>query len=376
MLDLRSEVEELWDDINNAVQRVLRSGQFVLGPEVGAFEVRVAEYLGVNHAVSVNSGTDALLIALEAMGIGHGDEVITTPFTFYATVEAIVQTGATPVFVDIESDGFNLDPAKIRAAVTDRTKAVLPVHIFGEPVRMDAIVRIAREHGLMVLEDCAQSFGAEATIPKETLRDETESSRVKTGSIGDAAAFSFYPTKNLGAYGDGGLIATNDAEIAERAQSLRNHATRPGRRYEHFSIGHNSRLDALQAAVLAVKLPHVERWNRMRREAAERYGRLLSVIGGVVIPNRTPGHVYHQYTIRVPPGVRAILLERFEDARISSSVFYPPIESAWPAGIGRGAGSCPRASMRAAEVVSLPIHPWISAEQQERIAAVIRSVLT
>ena len=310
------------------------------------------------------------------MGIGHGDEVITTPFTFYATVEAIVQTGATPVFVDIESDGFNLDPAKEPGGRHRSNEGRPPRSHLWRACSDGCHRRIAREHGLMVLEDCAQSFGAEATIPKETLRDETESSRVKTGSIGDAAAFSFYPTKNLGAYGDGGLIATNDAEIAERAQSLRNHATRPGRRYEHFSIGHNSRLDALQAAVLAVKLPHVERWNRMRREAAERYGRLLSGIGGVVIPNRTPGHVYHQYTIQVPPGVRAILLERFEDARISSSVFYPPIESAWPAGIGRGAGSCPRASRRAAEVVSLPIHPWISAEQQERIAAVIRSVLT
>ena len=376
MLDLQGEVAEIWDEILEAVQRVLRSGQFVLGPEVAALESDLARYLGVAHAVGVNSGTDALLIGLRAMGVGPGDEIVTTPFTFYATVEAIVLAGATPVFVDIAPDGFNLDPSRIPDAITDRTKAILPVHLFGEPAPMTSISDIAREFGLRVLEDCAQSFGATMTMADGASTPGTVPSSFKTGAMGDAAAFSFYPTKNLGAYGDGGLITTGDSEIADRARSLRNHAARSGHRYEHVSVGYNSRLDALQAAILRVKLPHVERWNRMRREAADRYDRLLAGTRGVVTPARHAGHVYHQYTIRVPAPDRARLLDDLADAGIASSVFYPPITAAWPDGIGRGAESCSHAATRAGEVVSLPMHPRISLEEQERVAGVVRGALT
>ncbi len=335
----------------------------------------MAQYLGVEHAVAVNSGTDALLIALEAMGIGPGDEVITTPFTFYATVEAIALAGGNPVFVDIEPNGFNLDPTRIEGAMTERTRAIVPVHIFGEPAPMNDVMRIARERNVMVLEDCAQSFGASMAIGDDGSVPGRAAPRFKAGSIGDAAAFSFYPTKNLGAYGDGGLVATCDAEVAERARALRNHAARPGHRYEHEAVGHNSRLDAMQAAILRVKLPRIESWNALRREVAGRYDGMFSKIDGVVVPRRTPGHVYLQYTIRIPSEVRDAVLGELRDDGIAGSVFYPPAEAAWPAFVGRNTASCKHAMARANEVVSLPMHPRLSPEDQERIAEVVRSAL-
>ncbi len=372
MLDLSGEIDELWDPIMEALQRVLRSGQFILGPEVTAFEHEVADYLGVAHAVAVNSGTDALVIGLEAAGVGPGDEVVTTPFTFFATVEAIARLGATPVFADIGPTGFDIDPRRIADAVTPRTTAVLPVHLFGEPAAMDAIMAVAREHGLKVIEDCAQSFGAVVSAGADAA---AHAFAPRTGAVGDVGAFSFYPSKNLGAYGDAGLIATNDAAIAERAVALRNHGARAGRRYEHASAGYNSRMDELQAAILRIKLPRVDAWNGMRREIALRYDRLLGGLEGVSVPPRTPGHVYHQYTVRLSGERRARVLEALDASGIASSVFYPRYETAWPEKMGRDASGCPRARAASDEVVSLPMHPRLSAEEQERVSEVIRTAL-
>lgn len=369
MLDLQAEIEELWDDIDAAVRRVLRSGRFVLGPEVSAFEGEVASYLGVQHAIAVNSGTDALLIGLRAAGVGSGDEVITTPFTFFATVEAIVLAGATPVLVDIVEDGFNIDPAVIEAAVTPRTKAILPVHLFGEPVAIEPILQIASNHGLRVVEDAAQAFGAELG------GNSGGGTQARAGSAGDIGAFSLYPSKNLGAYGDGGVITTNNVAFAERARSLRNHGNDPSARYVHRDVGYNSRLDEVQAAILRLKLPHVDAWNRARRNVARRYDQLFGGAPFVTIPKPSAGHVYHQYTVRVPAVARERVQNALRAERIASSVFYPPIADAWPADVFRATGALERAVTASATVLSLPMHPRLTAQEQERVVEVMRSVL-
>ena len=339
--DPRPEIEALWDEIHEAMDRVLRSGRFILGPEVEAFEQEVAEYLGVKYAVGVNSGTDALVIALRSLGIGPGDEVITTPFTFFATAEAISMVGARPVFVDIDPVTFNLDPALIPGAITPRTKAILPVHLYGHAADMDPILEIARAHGLKVVEDVAQAFGGRYKGRK-------------LGTLGDAAAFSFFPTKNLGGLGDGGLIATNDPQVAELARMLRAHGAR--RKYHNEMLGYNSRLDALQAAVLRVKLKVVDEWNARRREVAARYNEALGAVEGVVLPSEQPYayHVYHQYTVRVLGGRRDEVRARLAEAGIGTLVYYPvPVHRlpvyAWPA------GSLPQTERAAQEVLSLPM---------------------
>lgn len=371
MLDLQGEVTELLDGLSTAIHRVLLSGQFIGGPEVHEFEKEVGEYLGVAHTVSVNSGTDALIIGLRAAGIGPGDEVITTPFTFFATVEAIAHVGARPVLVDIERDGFNIDTSAVEAAITPTTKAILPVHLFGEPVDMAPLLALALDHDLVVLEDCAQAFGGRyGSDPRPGAQVDA-----RVGSTGDVAAFSFYPTKTLGAYGDGGLIATNDGSIAEHARSLRNHASSPHDRYVHHSIGYNSRLDEIQAAILRVKLPHVDRWTQSRQAAARRYDILLADLDAVRRPEPTPGHVYHQYTIRVPSGHRDAVRRGLADTGIASSQFYPPANKAWPSQFLERSGALPNANDAAATVISLPIHPRITTEQQERVVKVIKMVL-
>src|SRR5690606_6955787 len=249
---------------------------FIGGPEVDSFEKEAAAYLGAKHAVGVNSGTDALVIALRALGVGAGDEVITTPFSFFATAESISNVGAEPVFVDVDEATFNIAP---------RTMAILPAHLYGRPADMDALMAVAERHGLKVVEDCAQSFGARYRGSRQT------------GTIGHVGAYSFFPSKNLGAYGDGGLIATDDDHIAEQARMLRAHGSK--RKYHNEVLGYNSRLDALQAAFLRVKLPHVDAWNDGRRATARRYGELLADVPGVVTPQVVNGHVFHQYTVRL-----------------------------------------------------------------------------
>ena len=360
--DPRPEVEALWDELHEAIDGVLRSGRFILGPEVEAFEREVAEYLGVRYAVGVNSGTDALVIALRALGIGPGDQVITTPFTFFATAEAISAVGATPVFVDIDPDTFNISPAAVEKAITPRTKAVLPVHLYGQAADMGPILELARAHGLKVLEDVAQAFGGEYKGRK-------------LGALGDAGAFSFFPTKNLGGFGDGGLIATDDPEVAEAARVLRAHGAR--KKYHNEVLGYNSRLDALQAAMLRVKLRYIDEWNARRRAVAARYNEALADLDGLVTPVEADyaRHVYHQYTVRVKRGRRDALRQHLAEAGIGTMVYYPvPVHRlpvyAWPE------GSLPQAEAAAAEVLSLPMSPFLPPDAQDEVVRHIKDLLS
>jgi dTDP-4-amino-4,6-dideoxygalactose transaminase len=341
-------------EIDAAISCVLSSGQFILGPNVRSFEKELAAYVGVADAVGLNSCTDALALALRALDVGLGNEVITTPFTFFATSEAIVQAGATPVFVDIEPATFNIDPALIEAAITPRTRAILPVHLYGLPVDMPAIMTIARQHGLRVVEDCAQAIGADI-----------DGRRV--GSFGDAGCFSFFPTKNLGAYGDGGALTTDDPALAARVRSLRAHGSE--RKYIHAEAGMNSRLDELQAAILRVKLPHLERFNAARRAVAQRYDREISGMDGVTPPAQSHDrrHVYHQYTCRSPR--RDALTAQLTEQGVQTMIYYPvPLHlQRVHAALGLAEGAYPNAEAAAREAFSLPMYPELSEEEQERV---------
>jgi dTDP-4-amino-4,6-dideoxygalactose transaminase len=344
MLDLVPEIEEQWDDLMKAVEGVLRSGKFILGPNVDAFEEEIAEYLGVKHAIGVNSGTDALMISLRALGIEPGDEVITTPFTFFATAESISNVGATPVFVDIDPITFNIDPELIEPAITPRTKAILPVHLYGHPAEMGRIMSIAGAHGLKVVEDCAQAMGAEYRGRK-------------VGTFGQANAFSFFPSKNLGAFGDAGLVATDDDELAELARMLRAHGSK--RKYENEMLGYNSRLDELQASILRIQLRRLDHSNEARRHLAERYSVALRHFAGLAIPSHAAhvSHVFHQYTIRVLHDRRDHLQADLMSHGVSTAVYYrnpchrlPPYQ--------RSARALPNVDRASAECLSLPM--WLS----------------
>lgn len=354
VLDLAPQVDALWPELNHAIQKVLRGTHFILGPEVEAFEAEVARYLGTRHAVSCNSGTDALVLALRALGLGPGDEVITTPFTFFATAEAISHVGATPVFVDIDPVTMNLDPRLLARAITPRTRALLPVHLFGRPCDMGAILEVADRYRLKVVEDCAQSFGA-----RHNGRH--------TGTLGQAGCYSFFPSKNLGAFGDGGLLATDDDELAATARMLRVHGSR--RKYHNERVGYNSRLDELQAAILRVKLPHLEAWNRGRRRVAENYRRLLEGYPGVITPEVGEGHVFHQYTIQVRGSGRDQLQARLEAEGIGTMVYYPvPCHRLDLYRQSHAAVDCPHAEDLAGRVLSLPIWPEMEEEAQVTVA--------
>jgi dTDP-4-amino-4,6-dideoxygalactose transaminase len=361
LLDLTDETDSLWDALTAAIQGVIRSGHFIMGPNVQAFEREVAAYLGVRHAIGLNSGTDALVIALRALGIGPGDEVLTTPFTFFATAEAVSMVGATPVFADIEPDTLNLDPESVRAALTPRTRAIIPVHLFGQAADMDRLLALSAEHGLAVLEDCAQSFGA------------LHAGR-RVGTLGEVAAWSFFPSKNLGAFGDGGMLTTDDDAIAEQARMLRAHGAR--RKYYNEVIGYNSRLDEIQAAILRVKLPHIEAANAGRLEAARRYDALFAGMAGVrTLENRPFSHpVYHQYTIRIEGGRRDDVQRALGEAGIGTMIYYPVPVHRLPA-YDHPAGSLPRAEAAADEVISLPIWPTIPAPVQERVADAVAAAV-
>lgn len=354
VLDLTPEIEALWDELMAAIQGVLKSGQFIMGPNVKAFEQEAAAYLGVKHAVGVNSGTDALVIALRAAGIGPGDEVITTPFTFFATAEAISQVGATPVFVDIDPRTFNINPDLIEPAITSRTRAILPVHLYGQAADMDPIMALAEKYNLKVIEDTAQAFGGEYKGRK-------------LGTIGNAGCFSFFPSKNLGAFGDGGLIATNDDEIAEIARMLRVHGAK--KKYYNEVIGYNSRLDEIQAAILRVKLPHVDEWNEGRRQAARRYNELLKDVPGIITPYEDPNakHVYHQYTIRVQNDRRDELKNYLAENGIGTMVYYPlPVHLL---SIYRdGSPVLSISEQLAGKVLSLPLWSQIPEDIQQQVA--------
>ena len=360
-LDLTPELDALWEPLREAALRVLRSGQFVLGPEVEAFEREAAGFLGVAHAIGLNSGTDALVIGLRALGIAPGDEVVTSPFSFFATAEAISLIGATPVFADIEAESFNLDPQSVASVITERTRALLPVHLFGRPAAMKQINQLADLHGLQVLEDCAQSFGARLD-------------GAATGSLANAGAFSFYPTKNLGGVGDGGLLTTDSQAVAETARMLRNHGERS--RYNNEMLGYNSRLDAMQAALLRVKLGHIETANEGRRQAAARYEEMLAELPGVLAPRVIPGHVFHQYTIRITGGQRDLVRERLDAAGIGTMVYYPipihrlPVYEAEYRDL-----ELPVTEQAADQVLSIPIWPEIECPTQERVVAALQDAL-
>ncbi len=357
ILDLAPELAEVGPELDQAWKRVVASGHFILGPEVEAFEREVAAWLGVRHAVGVNSGTDAIVLALRALGVGPGDEVVTPAFSFFATAESVSAVGATPVFVDIDPETYALRPDLAARAVTARTRAILPVHLFGHAADMEPLLALARERGIPVVEDVAQAFGGEALGRK-------------LGTLGRLGAFSFFPSKNLGCLGDGGLVATDDDEAAATVRMLRAHGSRT--KYLNEAIGYNSRLDALQAAVLRVKLPRVAAWNEARRAAARRYHALLAGIPGLALPVERPGvvPVYHQYTVRVAGGRRDALREALAADGIGTMIYYPRALNELP--VYPAAGRFPEAERAAREVLSLPIWPRIAPEVQERVAAAVR----
>jgi dTDP-4-amino-4,6-dideoxygalactose transaminase len=379
MLDLASEVDGLWDELMPEVERVLRSGQFVGGAEVEAFEDEAAEHLGVRHAVGLNSGTDALVIALEALGVGPGDEVITTPFSFFATAEAAMRLGARPLFGDVDPVTLNLDPETVLPLLGPRTKAILPVHLFGLPADMARLIEIGRSFGVPVVEDAAQAFGAVYSgicsgcdgACDETVRAELAGSKV--GALGSVAAFSFYPTKTLGAYGDAGMLTTDDDELAAHARRLRNHGSRPEDKYVHDLLGHNSRLDALQAAVLRVKLRRLPEANAARRRVAGWYRAALGDTSDVVLPPDHPDHVFHQFTVQVPAERLNAVRKALSEDGIAHQRFYPLALSAQPV-MGEGA-TPPVVAEVCDRVLSLPVHPGLNEGQVERIASVVAGAI-
>lgn len=361
LLDLRAQYRDLKPEIDAAVTAVMESAAFIGGPKVAALESDIAAYCGTRHAVSCGNGTDALILILEAMGIGPGDEVITTPFTFFATAESISRVGATPVFVDIERDTHNIDPDAVEGAVAARTKAIMPVDIFGQCADFDPLREIAERNGLRLVEDACQAIGAEYRGRK-------------AGSLGDAAAFSFFPSKNLGAAGDGGMITTDDDALAERARKLANHGT--SKKYFHDALGHNSRLDALQAAILGVKLPHLDEWNEDRRRLAHTYGELLSDTGLVLPVERDYGRgVYHLYIVRTPKRER--VMAALKAAGIGTAVYYPlslHLQEVYR-DLGYQPGDLPNAEAAQNETFAIPAFPGMMRAQQEEVARVVREAL-
>ncbi|MGF1644225.1 MAG: DegT/DnrJ/EryC1/StrS family aminotransferase [Thiotrichales bacterium] len=360
MVDLKIQYHQLKTEIDQAIAAVLDSTAFILGPNVQALETEIAAYLGLPHAITCANGTEALHLALRAAGIGPGDEVITPPFTFIATAEAICQVGATPVFVDIDARTYNLDPALVEHAITPRTKALMPVHLFGQPADIAALVDIADRNNLMLIEDCAQSFGAEV-------------GGRQTGGFGVAGCFSFFPSKNLGCYGDGGLVSTTSDTVADRLKSLRNHGSRV--RYHHDEIGYNSRLDEIQAAILRVKLKHIDRFNNERRRVAHRYNALLADTG-VTLPHEDGigRHVFHQYTLRSPR--RDAIAQALTAAGIANAIYYPiPLHRQKVFAEDCADLSLPVAEAVAADCFSLPIFPEMTDTQIIQVTHVIRAAL-
>jgi dTDP-4-amino-4,6-dideoxygalactose transaminase len=358
MVDVVGQYQKIKPEVDAAVHRVLDSGQFINGKDVGELECDVAGYLGVKFAVACASGTDALQVAMMALGIGPGDEVISTPFTFVATAETIALLGAKPVYVDIDERTFNIDPSKIEAAVTPRTRAIIPVHLYGQAADMEGIMAVARRRNLKVIEDSAQAMGA-------TYRGH------KVCSIGDVGCISFFPSKNLGCFGDGGMMVTKDAALAETMRVVAAHGSRV--RYYHDMIGVNSRLDTLQAAILRVKLRYLDQYNEARRAAAARYSEMLTG-SPATVPYVSPdgGHIFHQYTLRVPK--RDELADHLKAKGIPHAVYYPVplhLQKAF-AMTGGKAGDFPVTEQAAREVISLPMHTELTVEQQTVITDAIK----
>jgi dTDP-4-amino-4,6-dideoxygalactose transaminase len=360
MVDLKRQYSSLKTEIDAAIQDVLDKTSFILGENVSSLENEIAAYHNVSHAIGVGNGTDALLLALKGCGIGPGDEVITTPFTFIATAEVIAQLQAIPVFVDIRPDTFNIDPKKIEEKITERTRAIVPVHLFGHPADMGPIVRIAEKYGLKIIEDCAQAFGAEYRGRK-------------VGTFGDSACFSFFPSKNLACYGDGGMVATKNEDAASTIRMLRNHGSKI--RYYHSILGYNSRLDEIQAAIIRVKLKRIDELNELRRRNADLY-RAHIERDDITLPSedRDCQHVYHQFTVRSKK--RDSLAAALKEKGISSAIYYPvPLHRQEVfASLTSSASDLGESETSASEVLSLPMFPELSEEEIHHISDVINNV--
>jgi dTDP-4-amino-4,6-dideoxygalactose transaminase len=356
LLNLKAQYSEIQDELETAVLNVLRSGFYILGPLVKDFEEKSAEYLGSKYAIGCANGSDALYIALLALGIQPGDEVITTPFTYIATAEAISQIGAIPVFVDIEENTFNINPSLIEKKINSKTKAIMLVHLFGQCCKMNEIMQIAEKHNLKIIEDSAQAFGATCIYKGETR---------SAGSIGDIGTFSFYPTKNLSCAGDGGLITCNNGDLNEKIRRIRIHGTTE--RYYHCELGVNSRLDEIQAAVLLVKLKYIDAWNTRRAEIAKKYDEAFKDLDWIVCPKTLAGnkHIFHQYTIRIAPKAkinRNELRSRLLEQGIASEIYYPlalHLQEVYKF-LNLKAEDLPVANQSANTVLSLPIYPELS----------------
>jgi dTDP-4-amino-4,6-dideoxygalactose transaminase len=355
VLDLKAEYAIMKEDIRAAVDRVLESQQFIMGPEVKQLEAEIAAFVGSRFAIACASGSDALLLALMALGVDSGDEVITPPFTFVATAGSIARLKATPVFVDIDRETYNLDATRLEAAIASRTKAIMPVHLFGLPAEMEKITEIARAHGLPVIEDAAQSIGAR-------YHDQC------VGNVGACGCFSFFPSKNLGGAGDGGMVTTNDPALAERISVLRDHGSR--KKYHYDLVGMNSRLDTLQAAILLVKFKHLEALRKARRRNADRYRQLFRQAGldkSITLPIEPAGlyHVYNQFVIRTPE--RDQLREHLRNCGIPTEIYYPSPLHLQPAfaDLGYGPGAFPQSEEASQHVLALPVFPQMTEEQQK-----------
>ena len=396
-LDLKSQYSSIKKEVDAAIKRVLDSSIFIGGPEVKLFEEETAKFSGARFAVSVNSGTDALFLSLKALGINFGDEIITTPFTFIATAEIITACGAKPIFVDIDPKTFNISPSKLEEKLNQlkklnqirKVKAIIPVHLFGQMADMPEIMKIARKYKLKVVEDAAQAIGAEqqatnnlqlatqkskikkASLSAEVLTD--VEALAKAGSVGDLGCFSFFPSKNLGAYGDGGMIITNNQKLADKIRLLKNHGSSPKEKYKNLILGVNSRLDAIQAAILRVKLKYLKDWSRKRAEKASYYSNQFNKLNTfselVFSPYVAPGsiHIYHQYTIRVNSKLRSKLIKHLSERGIPTMIYYPLPLHFQPAFkyLGYKRGYFPETEKAAKEVLSLPIYPEIKKKDQD-----------
>lgn len=361
LLDLNRQNAALHAELTSAFERVLRSGHFILGSEVEAFERECATFLGAKHAISISSGTDAILVALMALDIGPGDEVICPSFTFFATAGCIARVGATPVFADAHADSFNVDAADVSRRITSRTKAIMPVHLFGQSAEMDPLLALARQHGLAVVEDAAQALGA-----RHRGR--------ACGTLGDCGTFSFFPSKNLGGFGDGGLVATNRDDLAEKIRLLRTHGSKP--KYYHKVIGANFRMDALQCALLRVKLPHLPAYTAARQRNAAYYHERLRDVPGLTLPMAADynEHIWNQYTVRVTgPGRREALRQRLAAAGIGVEIYYPLPMHQQECFARLPNVSLPVSEMLSNEVVSIPIFPELTANERQMVADGIRT---
>lgn len=366
LLDLKAQYMELKPELDAAIGEVMANAAFIGGPKVKELEDEIARYCGTKYAVACGNGTDALFLILAAMGIGKGDEVITTPFTFFATVEAIAHVGATPVFVDIEPGTYNMDVSKLEAAITERTKAIMPVHIFGQCVDMDPLLDLARTHDLLVIEDACQAIGA-------TYKGK------KAGSLGHAAAFSFFPSKNLGCAGDGGIVTTDDEALAKKIRNLAQHGTT--KKYFHDTFGTNSRLDSLQAAILLVKLPHLDVWNAQRREAAAIYDELLADVSALELPvtHEFGEQVYHLYIVKAQTAEEADkVMQALSAAGIGTALYYPLAlheQEVFTKRPDYSQPSLPVAESCNARTFALPAFPGITREQIEQVVAVVKAAV-